>query len=62
MDNSVAPDFITKTYSTSNVKITPVMPYWQDKFEAEEKQKVMDQYGRTVETNSNFDIVVDDVE
>ena len=36
-DNSVKPDFITKTWSTSNVKITPVMPVWQEKWESEEK-------------------------
>ena len=38
-DNSVEPDFITKTWSTSNVKITPVMPIIQDAWEEQEKDQ-----------------------
>ena len=50
-DNSVEPDFITKTWSTSNVKITPVMPIWQEQWETEEKQKRMDAVDASMKLN-----------
>ena len=50
-DNSIEPDFITKTWSTSNVKITPVMPIWQEQWETEEKQKRMDAVDASMKLN-----------
>ena len=43
-DNSVTPNDITKTWSTSNVKITPVMPVVQAAWEDSEKNGRLDSF------------------
>ena len=60
-DNSVTPNSITKTWSTSNVKITPVMPVVQAAWEEDVKSQRLDLFSAKTEYSMKVGDSVDTV-